>query len=183
MLCGYIRVSTEEQNTSRQEATLKGYDVEKVYVDKTSGKNTNRPKLKELLEFVRHGDTVVISDFSRLARNTTDLLSLVETLESKGVKLISSKESIDTATPTGKLMLTMVGAISTFERECLLERQREGIAIAKAKGVYKGRQKTRPENFDILLEKYKTREIKTKSELAQMLGISRQTLYSLINDV
>lgn len=181
MIVGYVRVSTEEQNTARQEETLRKYDVEKCFTDKISGKSTDRPALKEIIEFVREGDTVVIESFSRLARNTKDLLELVQIFEDKGVGLISSKESIDTKTPTGRLMLTMIAAISTFERDCLLERQAEGIAIAKANGVYKGRKRVQPVNFEEMVKKYNKREIKTKSELATLLGISRKTLYNLMN--
>ncbi|MFI3226214.1 MAG: recombinase family protein [Clostridia bacterium] len=181
MVCGYIRVSTIEQNISRQEETMKNFKVERVFIDKVSGKNKNRPKLQELLEFVRDGDVVVVSDFSRLARNTGDLLELSQILESRGVSLVSSKENIDTKTATGKLMLTLIGAIATFERDCLLERQREGIEIAKAKGVYKGRKRVQPQNFDEMVDKYNRREIKTKTDLAKNLGISRKTLYSLMS--
>lgn len=180
MICGYIRVSTVEQNISRQEETMKKFKAEKIFVDKVSGKDKNRPQLKDLLDFVREGDVVVVSDFSRFARNTSDLLELSQVLESKGVKLISSKENIDTSTPTGKLMLTLVGAIATFERDCLLERQREGIEIAKQKGVYKDRKPIKLNNFDEMVEKYKIREISTKTELAKVLGLSRKTLYNLM---
>lgn len=110
---------------------MKRYDIEKWFIEKVSGKDTNRPKLKEMLNFAREGDTIHIHDFSRLARSTKDLLNIVELLNEKGITLISNKENIDTSTPTGKLMLTMIGAINEFERTNLLERQREGIAIAK----------------------------------------------------
>ncbi len=138
MRVAYVRVSTEEQNEARQIQGLKKHDMEKWFTEKVSGKNTNRPQLQAMLDFVRDGDTVYIHDFSRLARSTKDLLDIVEKLNSKGVSLVSNKESIDSSTPTGKLMLTMIGAIAEFERTNLLERQREGIAIAKQNGIYKG---------------------------------------------
>ena len=131
MKIAYVRVSTVEQNESRQIEALEKYGIEKWFTEKVSAKDTNRPKLKEMLEFAREGDTIYIHDFSRLARSTKDLLEIVETLKAKGIHLVSNKENIDTSTPTGKLMLTMIAAINEFERSNLLERQREGIAIAK----------------------------------------------------
>ena len=138
MKLAYIRVSTVEQNEARQLEAMRSYGIEKYFTEKVSAKDTNRPKLKELLEFAREGDTIHIHDFSRLARSTKDLLEIVELLNAKGVHLISNKENIDTSTPTGKLMLTMIGAIAEFERQNMLDRQREGIAIAKKNGKYKG---------------------------------------------
>jgi len=183
MRVAYVRVSTVEQNEQRQVEALEKYDIEQWFCEKISGKNTNRPELKRMLEFVRQGDTVYIHDFSRLARSTKDLLDIVETLSNKGVHLVSNKENIDSSTPTGKLMLTMIGAIAEFERENLLERQREGIAIAKKNGKFKGGQVKKIDNdkFEILLEKYYSREI-TKSKMAEELGVSRPTLDKLIKE-
>lgn len=155
----YVRVSTVEQNEARQVEALKVHDIEKWYIEKVSAKDTNRPKLKEMLEYVREGDTIYIHDFSRLARSTKDLLGIAEQLEDKGVHLVSNKENIDTSTPTGKLMLTMIGAIAEFERSNLLERQREGIAIAKQENKYKGRKAKDIKNFDLWYSRYKNREI------------------------
>lgn len=177
----YIRVSTVEQNEQRQIDAMQMYNIEKWFIEKVSGKDTNRPQLKAMLDYVREGDTIHVHDFSRLARSTKDLLDIVERLNSKGVVLVSNKENIDSSTPTGKLMLTMIGAIAEFERTNLLERQREGIAIAKEKGVYKGRKEIRIENFKSYYLKYKQREY-TKSALARELGISRPTLDKLIKD-
>ena len=183
MKVAYVRVSTVEQNEARQLEALKKYDIEKWYVEKVSGKDTNRPKLKEMLDYVREGDTVYIHDFSRLARSTKDLLDIVETLNKKGVYLVSNKDDIDSSTPTGKLMLTMIGAINEFERQNLLERQAEGIAIAKQQGKFKGGQvkKIDEQVFNTCYEKYKNREI-TKVELAKELNISRPTLDKLLKD-
>lgn len=141
MNVGYVRVSSLDQNEERQIEGLKKYQIDKWFTEKISGKNMNRPKLKEMLDYVREGDTVYIHDFSRLARSTKDLLDIVEFLNKKGVHLVSNKENIDSSTPSGKLMLTVVGAIYEFERTNLLERQREGIEIAKREGKYKGRKK------------------------------------------
>lgn len=179
MNIAYVRVSTEEQNEARQLEALKKYDIEKWFTEKVSGKNTNRPQLQAMIEFAREGDTIYIHDFSRLARSTKDLLDIVEQMTAKGIHLVSNKESIDTSTPQGKLMLTMIGAIAEFERTNLLERQREGIAIAKRKGVYKGRKTTNIPNFNLHYQRYMNREI-SKSKLAAELNISRPTLDKLI---
>lgn len=181
MIVGYVRVSTIEQNEDRQLVTMEKYNVEKVFSEKVSAKDTNRVELNNMLDFIREGDTVVIHDFSRLARSTKDLLEIVELLEDKKVTLISSKENIDSSTPTGKLMLTMIGAINEFERANLLERQREGIAIAKAKGLYKGRKEIKIDNFEEYYNRYKNREF-NKTQLAKELGVSRPTLDKLIKD-
>ena len=181
MILGYVRVSTVEQNESRQMVTMEKYNVEKIFQEKVSAKDTNRPQLQELLDYAREGDTIIIHDFSRLARSTKDLLEIVELLEGKGITLISAKENIDTSTPTGKLMLTMIGAINEFERTNMLERQREGIAIAKAEGKYKGRKEVKIDNFEEYYNKYKNREI-NKTQLAKELGVSRPTLDKLIRE-
>lgn len=181
MRIAYIRVSTAEQNEQRQIEAIQKYDIEKWFIEKISAKDTNRPKLQELLEFARMGDIVHIHDFSRLARSTKDLLDIVEQLNQKGVHLISNKENIDTSTPTGRLMLTMIGAINEFERVNLLERQKEGIAIAKKEGKYKGGKRKEIKNFAEHYERYMTRHI-TKSALARKLKISRPTLNKLISD-
>ncbi len=181
MQIAYIRVSSIDQNEQRQIEAMQRYNIEKWFIEKVSGKDTNRPKLKEMLDFAREGDTIHIHDFSRLARSTKDLLDIVELLNSKGITLISNKENIDSSTPTGKLMLTMIGAINEFERTNLLERQREGIIIAKRNGKYKGRKAVSIPDFDKHYRRYISREI-SKSELAKELNISRPTLDKLIKD-
>lgn len=181
MEVAYIRVSTVEQNEERQIEGMKGYNIEKWFTEKVSAKDTNRPQLQAMLDFVREGDTVHVHDFSRLARSTKDLLEIVEQLSQKGVALVSNKENIDSSTPTGKLMLTMIGAIAEFERTNLLERQREGIELAKAKGVYKGRREVKVDNFGDYYTRYKNREF-TKVSLAKELGVSRPTLDKMIRE-
>lgn len=183
MQIAYIRVSTIEQNEQRQIDAMQKYNIEKWFIEKVSAKDTNRPKLQEMLDYARDGDTVHIHDFSRLARSTKDLLDIVEMLNKKGVTLISNKENIDTSTPTGKLMLTMIGAINEFERTNLLERQREGIAIAKRNGKYKGRKPVSIPDFNKQYQRYLQREIPSKTELAKILHISRPTLDKLIAEM
>ena len=182
MKIGYVRVSTVDQNEARQVEARKKYGIEKWYSEKVSGKDLNRPKLQEMLDFVREGDTIFIHDFSRISRSVKDLLSLIDLLEAKKVHLVSLKENLDTSTPAGRLMLTMIGAINEFERANLLERQAEGIAIAKAKGKYKGRKAIEiNEAFIEGYNKYLARKL-SKSALAKELGVSRPTLDKLINE-
>lgn len=181
MKIAYVRVSSADQNEARQVEALKNYGIEKWFIEKVSAKDMNRPELQNLLEFAREGDTVYIKDFSRLARSTKDLLELVERFKEKNIHLVSLKENLDTATATGKLMLTMIAAINEFERENILERQREGIALAKKRGVYKGRKAVQVKDFGKYYDRYLRREY-TKKELAEELNISRPTLDRLIKE-
>ena len=181
MKIAYVRVSSADQNEARQVEALKKYDIEKWFVEKVSGKDMNRPELQRLLEFAREGDTVYVKDFSRLARSTKDLLELVERFKEKNIHLVSLKENLDTSTATGKLMLTMIAAINEFERENILERQREGIALAKQRGAYKGRKAVQVKDFGKYYDRYMRREY-TKNELAEELNISRPTLDRLIKE-
>ena len=183
MNIAYVRVSTIEQNEARQIEALEKYNIEKWYIEKVSAKDTNRPQLQTMLDYAREGDTIYIHEFSRLARSTKDLLEIVEKLNNKGVQLISNKESLDTNTPTGKLMITVIAAIAEFERQQILERQREGIAIAKREGKFKGKQVKAidEDKFNKYYEMYKTREI-NKGQLAEKLQISRPTLDKLLKD-
>ena len=176
MLVGYIRVSTQEQNTIWQEVLLESLGVEILFIDKASGKNAERPELIRMMEFVRQGDTIVVESISRFARNTRDLLELVERLTAKGVEFVSKKESIDTSSPTCKFMLTVFGAVAELERAYILERQREGIAIAKAKGVYKGRPPKELPDFDRIVTLWQVGEI-TAVEAARRLKINPSTFY------
>ena len=181
MKIGYIRVSTDEQNTARQEEMLHNIGAEKIYIDKLSGKNTQRPALKEMLQFMREGDTVIVESISRLARNTKDLLKLIDNFKEQGVEFISMKENIDTTTPTGKFTLVIFGAIADLERETLLQRQAEGIAIAKKRGVYKGRVRKKCDNFDVLYDQWKNKTITTKTAL-ELSKFSVSTWYRRVKE-
>lgn len=182
MNIAYVRVSTVEQNEARQKEALAKHGIERWFEEKVSAKDANRPKLQEMLEFARQGDTIYIHDFSRLARSTEDLLRIVKQLEDKGIHLVSNKENIDTSTPTGKLMLTMIGAINEFERTNLKERQAEGIAIAKENGVYKGRKEIeRPANWEDIYNQWKQRDI-TGTNAMEQLGLKRNTFYKLVKE-
>ena len=178
MNIAYVRVSTIEQNEARQVEALRVHQIDKWFKEKVSGKDTNRPQLQAMLEFAREGDTIYIHDFSRLARSTKDLLEMVETLQANGVHLSSDKENLDTGTPTGKLMLTMIAAINEFERQNMLDRQQEGIEVAKQKGVYKGRKPIDPDKMQearkLIDEGF------TKTKVCEKLHISRQTLYKYL---
>lgn len=174
----YIRVSTVEQNEARQRAALKDCSIDKWFIEKASGKDMNRPELQEMLEYVREDDTVYVEEFSRLGRSTADLLSTVKAIESAGAKFKSLKENFDTSTPAGRLQMTMMAAIAEFERDMILERQREGIAIAKREGKYKGRKAVSVPNIGDYYRKYMMRQ-GTKTSISKELGISRTTLDKL----
>ena len=160
----------------RQEVLMESLGVDEVYIDRMSGKNTNRPELKKMMEYVRRGDTVIVESISRFARNTRDLLELVEHLIAKGVEFVSRKEAIDTTTPTGKFMLTVFGAVAELEREYILQRQREGIAIAKKQGKYKGRKPIDTPEFDQVTAKWKSGAI-TAAEAMRTLRMTKTTFY------
>lgn len=174
---GYIRVSTMEQNTSRQEIALSEIGMNKVFIEKISGKNSDRPELKKMLEYVREGDTLYIESISRLARSTRDLLSIVQHLQDKKVDLVSLKESIDTSTPQGRFVLTIFGALSELERENTLQRQREGIAAAHIQGKKFGRPPLEtPKDWDKVISLWKNGEI-TAVEAMKKLKLNRGTFY------
>lgn len=177
MKVGYVRVSTIEQHEGRQLEELQKHRVEKVYMEKASGRNTEREQLKMMLDFVREGDEVIVEDFSRLSRSTKDLMDIIETLREKKVCLKSIKENFDTEAANGKPMLTMIGAINEFERANLLERQKEGISIAKRQGKYKGRPKKKLENYGNVYHEWKQGNI-TAASACKLLGISRVTFYN-----
>ncbi len=226
---GYIRVSSIEQNTESQKSLLGNVGMDKVFEEKLSGKNTARPQLQMMLDYVREGDTVYVKDLSRLARNTKDLLDIVEYLNNKGVGLFSIKENIDTTSNFGKLMITFLAAIYEFrntkdlldiveylnnkgvglfsikenidttsnfgklmitflaaiyefERANLLERQRDGIAVAKKQGKYKGRKQVqKPANFSEVYKKWLNREIKSNVAIRE-LNISEYAFYKFVRE-
>lgn len=178
---GYVRVSTLDQNPERQ---LDGIQVDRLFTDKASGKDINRPQLEQLLNFAREDDTIVVHSMDRLARNLDDLRQLVTKITNKGVRIEFVKEHLyftGEDSPIAKLMLSVMGAFAEFERALLKERQREGIAIAKQKGVYKGRKK--------ILSEAQISELKQqivagekKAKIARSLGISRETLYQYLRN-
>ena len=179
MEVAYVRCSDEAQNEARQVEALEKFNIGKWYIEKVSGKDTKREKLQLMLDYVREGDVVYVHDFSRLSRSVKDLLEIVEFLEKKKVRLVSLKENLDTHTPTGRLMLTVIGAIAEFERTNLLERQREGIAIAKREGKYKGRKPIALDDFDKYYDLWKADKI-TAVSASKELGISRYTFYNRV---
>lgn len=181
MKVGYVRISTKQQNTARQDELMKELGVEKVYTDKMSGASTERPELKKMMEFVREEDILIVESISRFARNTKDLLDLAEQLEKKKVKFISKKESLDTSTPSGKFMLTMFGAIAELEREYIKERQREGIDIAIKEGRYDGRPKKKLEGFEDIYKEWKEKRI-SASGASRVLNIARSTFYRRVEE-
>lgn len=185
MKIAYVRVSTVEQNEERQIEGLEKHGIEKWYIEKVSGKSIDRPELQKMLNEVEPGDVVYVHDFSRLARSTKDLLDIVERLNARNIHVVSNKENIDTNTNSGKLMLTMFAAIYEFERTNMLERQAEGIEIAKREGKYKkcGRKKTDiDKHTEKLIQDYVGGKIKTKAQLAMMLNISRPTLNRILEE-
>jgi DNA invertase Pin-like site-specific DNA recombinase len=182
-LIAYKRVSTLSQNTDRQ--TFEGYEIDKAFEDKASGATSDRPKLKECLNFLREGDTLLVYSIDRLARSLQDLNSIIQTLTSKGVKIKFIKESLefseDSSNHVNELMLNILGSIAQFERALIRERQAEGIAKAKAAGKYKGRSKS--------LSDEQIQQLKTdaqlgipKTKLAKKYGIGRTSLYKYINE-
>lgn len=179
MNIAYIRVSSLEQNEARQVEALQSFGIERWFSEKVSGKDTNRPEFQKMMAFVREGDTVYVLDWSRLSRSLVDLLKTVEKLNNKGVKLVSLKENFDTSTPTGRMILTVIGALNQFERENMLERQSEGITIAKRNGVYKGRKPTIVKDLDSICKQWEAGEI-TGTEAAGLMGVSRATAYKKI---
>ncbi|MDE6519156.1 MAG: recombinase family protein [Ruminococcus sp.] len=180
---GYIRVSTEHQETTRQQEIMYDYQIDRIFFEKLLGATTDRPQLKAMLDYVREGDTLYVESISRLGRSTKDLLNIIDTLNDTGVTLVSHKESIDTNTPTGKFMLTVFAALSQLEREQLKQRQREGIEIAKAQGKYTGR-KPIPidwERFGKLYGEWKAKNI-TGRDFMRRMELSANTFYRRVRE-
>jgi len=180
----YIRVSSKEQNTMRQEVKAKEYNIptENVYMEKVSGKSiVDRPVLNNLMSVLKNGDKVIVDSISRFARNTKDLIELVEQLNNKGVIFVSLKEALDTTTPTGMFMLTMFGAVAQLERDYIKDRQAEGIAIAKEDNKYKGRKPIEyPTDFKKYYDMWKLGTI-TARDTIKVLDLKKTTFYKLIN--
>jgi DNA invertase Pin-like site-specific DNA recombinase len=184
MRVGYVRCSTVEQNEARQLKMMEEQNAEKIFIDKASGKNTEREEFKAMMAFVRTGDVVIVESISRIARNTRDLLSIISELTEKGVEFVSLKESIDTATPQGRFMLTVFGALAELERENILERQREGIEIAKSEGKYKGRKPVDiDENkFKAVCARWRAGEI-TATAAMQEVCLKPNTFYRRVKEM
>lgn len=183
MKIGYVRCSSKDQNPERQEVLMKRLGVDRVFLDMCSGKNMERPELNKMLEFMREGDMVIVESFSRLARSTKDLLQITDKMREKGVEFVSQKETIDSSTPAGRLMLTVLGAISEFEREVLLQRQYEGIQLKKGRGEYKGRVpiKVSDEVFEKEFKEWKAGNITAKKAMAN-IGLKPNTFYRRVKD-
>lgn len=158
---------------------MKELGVERIFIDRQSGKDTSRPELKRMMDFVREGDIVIVESISRFARNTRDLLELVEQLTEKKVEFISKKEALDTSTPSGRFVLTIFGAVAQLEREYLLQRQKEGIAIAKQEGKYKGRKPIERPELNVVVASWKRGEI-TAVEAMRRLKVSKTTFYRIV---
>lgn len=182
MKVGYIRVSTEQQNTARQDSMLNDM-VDKIFTEKISGKNTNRPKLIEMLNFIRENDILYIESLSRLGRSTKDLIQIVEQLDNKGVQLISLKEKIDTTTPQGKLMFHIFASLAEFERDTMKQRQKEGIEEAKKAGKYKGRIPIYVDDkiFEKLYTSWKSGELKAV-QVMKDLNLKPNTFYRRVKE-
>lgn len=184
MKIGYIRCSTVEQNEARQMKMMEEQGIEKLFIDKASGKNTDRKGLREMMEFVRAGDMVVVESISRIARNTRDLLSIISDLTQKEVEFVSLKENIDTTTPQGRFMLTVFGALAELERENILERQREGIEIAKLQGKYRGRKplEVDEQKFRSVCGKWRAKEMTAAAAMKEM-GLKPNTFYRRVKEM
>ncbi len=180
---GYIRVSSEHQETARQQEIMNNYKVDRIFSEKISGATADRPQLKAMLDYVREGDTLYVESISRLGRSTRDLLNIIDTLTNKGVTLISHKENIDTNSPTGKFMLTVFAALSQLEREQLKLRQREGIEIAKAQGKYTGRKPVPIDwgKFENLYGEWKSKNI-TGRDFMRRMDLSANTFYRRVRE-
>lgn len=180
---GYVRVSTEGQNTIRQEVIMKELEVEKVFIEKISGKDRNRPQLKEMLKYVREGDVLIVESMSRLSRSALDFLNIVNELKEKKVNLVSQKESIDTSTAQGRFMLTVFAGLSELERENIRQRQREGIEIAKKEGRYKGKQpiEINKSQFEMHYKQWREGKI-TAVQAMKLLGLKPNTFYRRVKE-
>lgn len=173
---GYARVSTLDQNLDRQLDMLRRYGVDKLFTEKMSGTKRERPELNKLIQSLMEGDTVVVESLSRLGRSTKNLIELVELFQERGIHLVSLKESVDTSTPSGKLLFTLMSAIAQFERDTIAERTNEGLRAARARGHVGGRPRADQQKVQQAISLYRTQQY-TVSEIQDMTGIARSTLY------
>lgn len=181
MIIGYARVSTEAQELNRQIDLLNTYGVDKMYSEKMTGTRRDRPQLERLLDDVREGDTVVIESLSRLGRSTQDLLSLMTELKNKGVNVCSLKESIDTDSPTGMLICTVLSAITQFERDIIVQRTKEGIVSAKKRGIKFGRPRADNKAVEKIYTLYDSKAYSYK-DISDMTGVSISTVYRYLKE-
>jgi len=181
---GYIRVSTKEQNTARQDNAFSKLELDKIFTEKISGKNRKRPQLEAMLSYIREGDSLYIESLSRLGRSTKDLINIVEELEAKNVQIISLKENIDTNTPAGKLMFHIFASLAEFERDTIKQRQAEGIEEAKKLGKFKGRKKITIDEkmFEKYYNKWKIEKEITAVQAKKELGLKHNTFYRRVAD-
>ena len=177
---GYARVSTEQQNLDRQLDALNKYGADIIFNEKMTGTKRNRPELSKMLDRLTEGDTVVVESLSRLGRSTKDLIELVDLFEKKKVHLVSLKEQIDTSSPTGKFLFTLMSAISQFERDVIAERTKEGLRSARARGRLGGRPKTDVTSINKAIKLYNTRQYSIK-EIEELTGVKKSTLYRHLN--
>lgn len=182
LVLGYCRVSTEGQCLDRQMDELERYGVDKIYPEKMTGTQANRPELEKLLESVRAGDTVVVESLSRLSRSTKDLLAMLEGFEGVGVKFISLKENIDTSTATGKMVITVLAAITQFERDIIVQRTREGLAAARARGRTGGRPRVPQKQINSAIKLYQSKSYSV-GEVCKLAKISPATLYKYLRNM
>ena len=178
---GYARVSTQDQNLERQIDALNAYGIDRLYQEKMTGTRQHRPELDAMLSRLEEGDTVVVESLSRLGRSTKDLLTLIDLFESKKVKLVSLKENIDTSTSTGRLLITVLSALSQFERDVIVERTNEGLAAARARGRKGGRPKVADTKIRQALKLYDTKQYSLK-EIESLTGVKPSTLYRRLHD-
>ena len=184
MKVAYERVSTSGQSTLRQDVMMQDQKIEKVFTEKISGKDRNRPELQKMLDFVREGDTVVIESISRLARSTRDFLNILDELEVKQVSLVSLKESIDTSTPTGRFLVSVLAALAQLEREQILIRQKEGVNAQKVAGTYTGgrpRIQVNTKQFNTVMSRWKSGEITAVQAMSE-LSMKKSTFYRMIKE-
>lgn len=176
MVAAYARVSTADQNLDRQKDALEKYGIDKLYCEKISGTKKSRPELDRMLAELQEGDTIVIESLSRLGRSVKNLAELMEVLNSRNIRLVSLKETIDTTSSTGRLLFTILSSLAQFERDVLVERTQEGLKAARARGRYGGRPKTKESAVKKAVALYDTGQY-TLKEIQEMTGISASTIY------